>query len=190
MDVYKDRVLPRILPPERESELKEKDIHYTYYKDFLLTFYVQLDPEAIGHITEKTMKEWKVSDAELIQICEDNSESELQILSLAGMLEKSEDPSGMMVLTNKDKFYGAGLIVSEKVRQKVNDLFGGESYLIPSSIHEWIIMPKAVISPEEVLEINEEVNKDTVEPDEFLATGVYEIRDGELINTFDMEGLL
>ena len=190
MLIYKDKVLPRILPPERESELKEKDIHYTYYKDFLLTFYVQLGPEAVAHATEKTVKEWKASDTELIQICEDNSERELQILSLAGMLEKSEDPSGMMVLTNKDKYYGAGLIVSEKVRQKVNDLFGGESYLIPSSIHEWIIMPKSVISPEEVLIINEEVNSDVVKSDEFLATGVYEIRDGELINAFDMECLL
>ena len=36
------QVLPRILPPIKESELKEKDIYYTQFGDFLLSFYIPI----------------------------------------------------------------------------------------------------------------------------------------------------
>ena len=132
----------------------------------------------------------------MIRNAKDNATKEMQIITLADTLiemgvEVDKDPAGMLILRSKDYIYGAGLIVSEKVRQKVKGLFGGKSYLIPSSIHEWIIIPKSVITSEDLLTINGQVNEDVVTSDEYLATGIYEINEeGELVNVYDMEGLL
>ena len=57
---------------------------------------------------------------------------------------KPEDRPEMFILTSKMKINGATVIFSEEVRQKVGKQIGGDYYLLPSSIHEWVVIPKSV----------------------------------------------
>lgn len=47
----------------------------------------------------------------------------------------------MYVLTNQNKFNGAGVLAHEGVLEKVGALLGSDFYVLPSSIHEVLIVP-------------------------------------------------
>ena len=88
---------------------------------------------------------------------------------------KPEDRPEMFILTSKMKINGATVIFSEEVRQKVGKQLGGDYYLLPSSIHEWVVIPKRCArSTQEMEDMVQEVNEDAVEEEEFLSDHVYE----------------
>ena len=88
---------------------------------------------------------------------------------------KPEDRPEMFILTSKMKINGATVIFSEEVRQKVGKQIGGDYYLLPSSIHEWVVIPKRCArSTQEMEDMVQEVNEDAVEEEEFLSNHVYE----------------
>lgn len=81
----------------------------------------------------------------------------------------------MYVLTNDIGLNGATAILdSEKMEQIVDEL--GEFYILPSSIHELLLMPKGntQMSPFELSEMVQEVNGIQVLPHERLSDHVYE----------------
>lgn len=56
----------------------------------------------------------------------------------------SEVPSTddmMYVLSNKDNFFGATALFYEGIKDQIADIFGMDFYAIPSSVHEWMIVP-------------------------------------------------
>lgn len=88
----------------------------------------------------------------------------------------------MYIVTRKDKRFGACALMYSVVWNSLYDSFHQNLYVIPSSIHELIVIPEsflAVENPEEVpgdlLNMVKEVNKTCVKDDDFLADHVYYI---------------
>ena len=48
----------------------------------------------------------------------------------------------MMILTNSRKTYGACCILYPKVLEQLAERVDGDYYLIPSSVHEFILLPE------------------------------------------------
>lgn len=54
----------------------------------------------------------------------------------------------MYLLTNTDQFYGAGALASDSVRDHLYDTFGCNIIVLPTSIHEVLILPENMYSEE------------------------------------------
>ena len=80
----------------------------------------------------------------------------------------------MGVVTNKSKFNGAyALLYIDKMREFA-DILGEDYYIIPSSIHELIIVPKSACdNVKELLNMVVQVNRTEVSAEDYLADSIY-----------------
>lgn len=76
---------------------------------------------------------------------------------------------------------GAAAVLDEELIGRMSEKYG-DVYLIPSSIYEFLVMPRSINtkSLSEVRQMVYEVNRQEVRPEERLSDQVYEIRDGKL----------
>ena len=80
----------------------------------------------------------------------------------------------LYILSNEKKINGAAVILYPNLLKRLGERFGGDYYLIPSSVHEWILLKDT--DEEEVSRLNgtvREVNATQVEPEEVLSNHVY-----------------
>ena len=81
--------------------------------------------------------------------------------------------SQMLVLTTKDGVYGASTIYRSGVGERIEELVGNY-YMLPASLHEWIIVPESADIPvENLCSIVEGANHTVVDRKDLLAYGVY-----------------
>lgn len=87
----------------------------------------------------------------------------------------------LYVLTNETTVNGAGVILYEGMRDILLDAVENEFIAIPSSIHEWIIVPEILRDVGTITKMIQEVNSTVVSPNEVLSDRPYElVADGEL----------
>lgn len=80
----------------------------------------------------------------------------------------------MYVLTNQDKVFGAAEILDSGTLKEISDRLGGDYIVLPSSVHESIIIPaEGAASYQELSAIVEGVNRDAVSMEEMLSDHVY-----------------
>lgn len=91
-------------------------------------------------------------------------------------IERYEYP--MYVISNQKKILGASVILYEQVLKYFYEKFQCKYYVIPSSIHEVIILPKTDMSVEEMKKMVTEINENEVDYLEVLSDNVYRY-DGE-----------
>ena len=98
-------------------------------------------------------------------------------------LQSDETECPMYVLTNKYKLFGTSLIVYEHVLEAIAEKIG-DFYIIPSSIHEVILIPvKSDMNVNCMLDMVKEVNATQVSYDEVLSDNIYlyKSENGEII---------
>lgn len=87
-----------------------------------------------------------------------------------------QDDMKMYVLTNSEQTYGSGLIVHDKVLRHVLHTIGEDIYVLPSSVHELIVLPASVVDDESYLpRMVHEINTNEVEPKDRLSNDVYRV---------------
>lgn len=96
---------------------------------------------------------------------------------LAGMDAQQDGmPAGacpMLVITNKRKMYGAAIMAHPGYFETLSKKAGGDFYILPSSIHEVIVVPAEGIEPDELRKMVMEVNASELDAEEFLSNNVY-----------------
>lgn len=81
----------------------------------------------------------------------------------------------MYVLTNKDKHYGAAYMFDTEVMSRIAEEIGGDIVVLPSSIHESILLKKGKDTDFDMLrEMVKEVNRTQLLPTEILSDEVYQ----------------
>ena len=84
------------------------------------------------------------------------------------------------ILSNKSRTNGAVYLASSEVMEKISRLFPDGIYLLPSSVHEILVLPKGKDglwrekTPFELGEMVREVNRTSVEREEILSDRIYE----------------
>lgn len=88
------------------------------------------------------------------------------------VLEKMQNP--FLAMTSVNYMNGsAGILDTDKL-QEISEAIGQDLYILPSSIHECLILPKYEKTVQELEEMVQEVNRQEVEPEEWLSDNVYE----------------
>lgn len=101
-------------------------------------------------------------------------------------------PMPMYVLTNANKVNGSGVLAHEGVLEKIGDLMGQDYFVLPSSVHEVLIVPgNGEMQAKELESIVREINATQVAPDEVLSDKVqYYDREAKTLGRKQEKGLL
>ncbi len=87
---------------------------------------------------------------------------------------KPDNQLEMFVLTNKQKLHGASCILYNNVLEEFSSNYNSDLFILPSSIHEVIIVPATKnISKRELTQMVRSVNTEEVDDGEVLADHVY-----------------
>jgi hypothetical protein len=165
------------------------DIVFIPYLDMAIVFVVgvMLDEEGAATITvtKSHMLNWEKNAEDLLKEAIDNMKNDYSIRPIWEMLVKGIGSEGeelaesmgdfpMYVLNNRQCNNGAGLImVSEVMREAADMLKCKDMVIIPSSVHEVILLPYGDDTDTERLnEMVKEVNQ-TLSPEEILSDHVY-----------------
>ena len=86
-------------------------------------------------------------------------------------METVENP--MFCLTNESKMNGASLLLQEDIRKQIGECLGSDYFVIPSSVHEVLILPdNGILQVPELNAMVQEVNETQVERQEQLSDKV------------------
>jgi len=81
---------------------------------------------------------------------------------------------GMYVLTTESGNLGASALFYPDVKEKAAEMLGSGYYVLPSSIHECILVPEtAGINEKELCDMVKQANRTVVEPKDVLSDNVY-----------------
>ena len=147
---------------------------------FGLNFYVagRMD-DAIAFKCSYTAEDLKIAIANTEQSAVIGSM--FSVLNGGGVSVDEWEPDGepMTVLTTTGAVNGSGVIFCDAVLQKIWEKVG-DFYVLPSSVHEVLIVPVAYgIGRDELTEMVRAVNRDEVAPEDRLSDEVY-LYDGVL----------
>lgn len=174
----------RAYDPERLSE-----IVHTTIGDMVFTYHVLLNAnEALEthqnlqttEVTNDLLNTWGVDEA-TVKAAAVNSMMKMFPISDGQKIEdiiKAEVPSPIKpgVLTCKYGMNGAAVLLYDGI---VDRLKG--KYLIPSSIHEFLVIPMdAGFEPARLQEALRDVNETAVGPEDFLSNTLYYVTNGEV----------
>ena len=132
-------------------------------------------------ITEEVLKSWGVTKRKVIDAALANVNYTIEDLKdrlakmMGGLPDDFESP--FIVVSNESCFYGAVAIL--KARKELDRMFPGGYYVIPSSVHEVLVLPKhlniegLVTDEDEIKQIINEVNTHVLEDGEYLSDQLY-----------------
>lgn len=95
------------------------------------------------------------------------------------IFEEMAEENMMWVLSNDRRMQGAAYMFDEEVMSSIAEKLGGDFIVLPSSVHEVIIIKEADIMVEENIDLEfiqrmvSEVNESQVEPEEVLSDEIY-----------------
>lgn len=191
----KDRICHRLIGRKGNEELLEEMPHVDFL-DLAVCFYYDYYDKKIGNgiiqIHNSHMEMWGVDVEELERVAYENT-PEIHPWSCSGMREMLEEfvgqnsgnfsdgsggtgediPIPMKILSNRKRLHGAACIlypgVLEGIAEKEGNLF-----IIPSSVHETILLPDDGTNlAEELKGMIHEVNRTHVAPEEVLSDSLY-----------------
>ena len=90
------------------------------------------------------------------------------------ILHESEKSDSLFVLTNREQYLGASVLLRGDYLEKIADAMDEDFYIIPSSIHEILILRyDESIDPCELVRVIRDVNANVVEEQEVLSDSLY-----------------
>lgn len=201
-DTIKDKIVYKVVNYRSNEKLLEQVPHKRIL-DLAVVFYCLLDNEygrsATALIYNNNLKNWNVTIYDVYKAALKNTPDLLhsKISSMAALFEKcgvnvdGEEvdlkdyvPSDMYVLTNESKLNGAACILYENVLYDFAQKLGADLYILPSSVHEVILLPKlSMFEKDELVNMVKEVNTEGVAADEVLSDHVYEYNRTERLIT-------
>lgn len=178
----------KLICAEKNAEYLENMPHISFL-DFAVTYYILFEFHEKGlstiPITKELQTYWNVSVQDLHKIAIENGPDILPatfkpmnmvIEELLGHAcdDMSMQEDIMFVLTNDLRNYGASCLLYPGILEQIAGQLGENFYLLPSSIHEWIIVPESHCPGEEILlDMVTEMNATQMDPEEILLDKIY-----------------
>lgn len=149
-------------------------------------------------ITDALLKEYEMTADELFDTAIKNTVEQFPAVlhdlgeSVIGDPENCVNllnvPSGMapavagpgFVLTNSRFFWGAGALFYPGVIDRIHELLDGDFYVLPSSVHELILIAADDKDPQQLADLVRSANRSVVKEAEILADDLYMCRSGKL----------
>ena len=169
---------------QNKDDLKRKYLDMELYVRFIITG----DTDGMASIVVKKdhVKMWGVNPQTVIAQARQNSEKQYTIDGMADVLKEMSAGRDigidfddialkpMYILGNSNRVNGASVINSTKVLGKLAKSINDNLYVLPSSIHEVIVIPASFVEDESYLkDMIRCVNDTKVQPNERLSYSLY-----------------
>lgn len=193
----RDQLTLRLMNIERHRE-ELKNLVYSNEENDIAICIACLTEDENGLINErlidkKTFRPWmwrqaylwcsSIDPPLLYEIPEDEDEIEDEPENLID--SRRLDPFKTYILTNKEQYLGASVLFYNGIQDRIYDLLG-ECFLIPLSVHRWLIIPATPYTKpkcEGYVRLLMEDNRTAEHPELVLSDNVY-VYDGELLSEY------
>ena len=150
----KDRIVYRLINRERNKELLQ-DIPYIPFLDLAICFYYAFYSEELGDgmimIHNSHMEMWNTNHQQLFELARENTKRlfppmvimlDTIVREMDGDMAEARWPDmpELYVLTNHQKTQGAVALLDAELLENMGKKIKGNYYIIPSSIHEIILL--------------------------------------------------
>lgn len=195
-ETVRSRIIFKLINTEKNRELL-RDVPYIPFHDLSIVFQCLVSEERFGNasilIHNVHLQLWKVNARELYECALENTPL-LQGYELADMntvleemkalggiddeeIEDMQQEVPMYVLSNKSRINGASCILYKNILKDFAMVVDKDLYVLPSSIHEVILLPSdGTQESEQLKEMVREINQSQVEKEEVLSDSVYYYR--------------
>lgn len=186
-DNIKDKIQLRLVN-YRLNEDMLKDVPHIKIMDLAILFYIPFDKigdiEATVLVNKRLMETYEKTEYDLYENALCQMEAPM-VLSMSDMLKivMEEDfdcesfnieEDKMYVLTNARKQHGAALMLNKENLKRIAEEKGlMKFYILPSSVHEVLIVPENESELEKLRDMVNTVNIENVLPEEILSDKVY-----------------
>ena len=162
----KDRITIKLVNKEKNSDYLSDKISRDFL-DLAIVFSIDLGKNMSVPITKEMSKLWKVTPDRIYEKALENAKNCKYIENVLLY--------DMIVVTNESGIFGANVILNYDIMDKLSEKFGGDFYIIPSSIHDVIALSSNYVEREEdmyfVRKMVSSVN--SVVADEVLSNNLY-----------------
>lgn len=179
----KERIAYKLINADRNKELLEQ-IPHILFMDLAICFYYAFYNEQLGEgmilIHNSHMEMWETNHQELMQLAQANTPRLFPAMfsSMAVLFQElCENEMGvppLYILTNQQKCQGAAAILYPQMLEEMADKLGGGYYILPSSVHEVILLKEAEVKDADALhDMILEANNTQVLAEEILSDYPY-----------------
>lgn len=131
-----------------------------------------------SYVTKKEMQHFCCTQGELFSAAASNQKNDTvcftTISEAMGIPPlPDEDNNLLYVLRIPHPVSGAAALLNREALQKASETIGGDFFILPSSIHEVLLIPSTELKPAELEIIVQSVNRHDVRPEEVLSNHVY-----------------
>ncbi|MBQ9062459.1 MAG: hypothetical protein IJ121_06520, partial [Eubacterium sp.] len=187
----RDRIYCKLVNYTKNRELLCQVPHLRWLDLALVCYYI-VKPEIIQDasilIREEHLRCWKISGEKLMQNAWDLTAKQMKPVfrPLSSVLKEmhvefipeddldAQERGELFMLTNEIKTYGAVLIVDPDRQKQISKRLHGSYYVLPSSVHECLILPADGTEEESMLiTMIREINRTQVAPQEVLSDNLY-----------------
>lgn len=179
------RIVCRVINREKNRKLLE-EIPNRPFLNLAMVYYYLMEQTQLGSgsilVRNQHMRLWGVEAMQLHELAVKNTKALLPGLFqpmmdlIAGMGEKGvgREKLPLYVLSNQKQAYGAFWMTDPATLKKIGAELGQDYYVLPSSVHECIVVPADIGACEkELAEMVREINTAQVEPEEVLSDCIY-----------------
>lgn len=188
----KKRLFIRVLSLKNNREMINT-VPHKIVEDLVITYHIALDANedklASVIITDEMFDIYGITVGQLHKDALENSPRIMQpeIFTMGALLENDlltvtpeekemfkNNEFALYVATNNYKQYGASVIFYPEVLDNVCELFGNDLWILPSSIHEMLILPdNGMYKPYFLKAIVMNVNEKEITQEEYLSDNIY-----------------
>ena len=189
-DLIRHRICYRLMNCEKNKELLET-MPYTRWQDLAIVLYIPVSVNGgkalYLAVDNDLIKKWGITDTDKlfeeayantpgifpgsVRDIEDVFKQDYDNAPETGY---EDDGERMYIATNKDKFYGAAVILYEGLLAAFAQEIGRDLYLLPTSINEMTIVADAAdMDTDELKEVLRSANLATTEDKDFLSDNIY-----------------
>lgn len=197
-DIAKNNIIFKIINAKKNEEYLKNYPHVLIYDMAVICVYYNNEKEISINISNEMLKQWGITKDELIDYVKNNNNDtdNYVIMSMTDLMEEIfrengmsneeiEDikrdnigamPFSMFVISNKNRVFGASAITNKEVLETCTSVCGGSYYILPSSIHELIVVPDSIygLEVDKLRKLVNEVNiSGEIKEDEVLSDSVY-----------------
>lgn len=187
-NLAKTKVAYKVIHYEKNRDLL-KDLPHIPYLDLAIVFYLLLETTEKGAatilITNEMLRYWDISLEHLYQIALVNTPTILhaefkpmrvviQEMMHKPLCEIDLTDNCMYVLSNHHRHFGAACMLYTQVLEDIGNQLDEDYYILPSSIHEIIILPvSCTMGLEEINDMIVEINETQVSEEDMLSEHAY-----------------
>lgn len=189
-----ERLRVRLMDVRSNAEVIKKSVCQAVGCGYALVAYIDLperaDGDAVMNVPKEMAKMMEVAERRIMfdallgslsagvpKLCTlesvlfgDRTEN---ILQDEGKLVKDS----LLVLSTEEGVLGAAALYYPGIQKKIGEIVGGDYFVLPSSVHEVLIMPdRAQMEPADMAMIVKEINEQEVSPEERLGNRVLHFR--------------